>query len=277
VCDLQRSLLGAALLQTCGVSDGGPPSFTLRLDVFKAQKLVHQSRVDASGDRTLFGQAYQILHLHRHSEENKYGDHDRDPTRLLVRWRQKAWRTVLQGMYADDYGGVYRDALDRMCREVQSSVLPLFIPCPNAREQIGENRNHFVPNPSATGSVELSMLTFLGRLMGLALRSGDVLSLDLPSLVWKALVGDAVNEEDVMAIDRLSFKLVHELRKIEAHVQQGGAAAITPEEFQQYMDATFVVVGSDMKQHALVPGGEHIPVTWNNRVRNTTPDTTKTP
>ena len=47
------------------------------------------ARVDASGSKTLFGQAFQQLHCHRHEEENKYGDHDRDPLRLLVKWRDR--------------------------------------------------------------------------------------------------------------------------------------------------------------------------------------------
>jgi hypothetical protein len=260
----KRQLLRAALAQTSCVVDPTRGPFHLRLDWFKAQKLVHQGRVDSAGNKTLFGQAFQQLQLHRHDEENKYGDHDRDPTRLLVRWRQKAWRTVLRGLYADDYGGVYRDVIERMCTEVQSSLLPLFIPCPNAREQIGSNRNHFVPDPSATTPLQLSMFEFLGRLMGLALRSGDTLSLDLPSIVWKPLVDDPVTEEDVMAVDRLSFRLLSELRKLETHIR-AGSAPITAAEFAEYIDSSFVVVGSDQKQHALVPGGENIPVTWSNK------------
>jgi len=260
----KRQLLNAALAQTSAVADATRTLFHLRLDMFKAQKLVHQSRVDTTGNKTLFGQAFQQLHLHRHEEENKYGDHDRDPTRLLVRWRQRAWRTVMRGLYADDYGGVYRDVLERMCVEVQSPLLPLFIPCPNAREQIGSNRNHFVPDPSATSPLQLSMFEFLGRLMGLALRSGDTLSLDLPSICWKPLVDEPVTEDDVMAVDRLSFRLLSELRKLESHIL-AGSAPISPTEFSEYIDSTFVVVGSDQKQHALVPGGENIPVTWSNR------------
>jgi len=275
---LKRSLLRFTLLQTSVAPDTSRPVasqlFHLKLDVWLAQKLVQQGKMDRSGRKSLFGQMFQQLHLHRHDEENKYGDHDRDPARFHVRWRGKAWRTMLKGMYADDYGGVYRDILDRMCSELQSSILPLFIPCPNAREGIGENRNHFVPDPSATSPNQLAMFEFLGKLMGLAMRSGDTLSLDLPSIVWKPLVDDPVTEDDVMAIDRLSFKIVSEMRQLESSMRRSAAVSadgtvsnsvITQEEFKEYIDATFVVVGSDMKQHELIPGGENIPVTWNNR------------
>ena len=115
----------------------------------------------------------------------------------------------------------------------------------------------------------LRLVEFLGKMLGMALRSGELLSLDLPGIVWKAMVDQPITEEDVMDIDRLSFKMLHELRKLESHIRAGGTAtghaAITPAEFAEYMDSTFVVVGSDMLQHALVPGGESIPVTWSNR------------
>ncbi|MDO9333735.1 MAG: hypothetical protein Q7T57_04350, partial [Dehalococcoidales bacterium] len=263
-CAIKKHLLRQALTQTSNTQDQSKSMFTLRLDMFKSQKLVHQARVDTTGTKSIFGQAFQQLHLHRHEEENKYGDHDRDPTRLLIKYRQKAWKTVFKGMFADDYGGLWRDCLDRMCHELQSSSLSLFILCPNAREQIGQNRNHYVPNPSATSPIELAMFEFLGKLMGVAMRSGDLLALDLPSMVWKPLVDDPITEEDVMAIDRLSFKMLNELRKLESHINTG-SSGISPDEFSEYIDSSFVVVGSDMKQHELVPGGESIPVTWSNR------------
>ena len=241
--------------------------FLLKLDLFRAQKLQQKKRLDASGERTLFGQAYQQLYLHRHREENKYGDHDTDPTRFFVPTdgHTRPWKVVFKGLYADDYGGLYRDSLDRMCRELQSPALSLFIPTPNAREQIGSNRHHFVPNPAARSPTELHMLRFLGRLMGAAMRTGELLFLDLPSIVWKPLVDEAVTEEDVMAIDRLSFTMVHEMRKMEAHIHSG-QGGVTPEQFSDYLDCTFVVVGSDEAVHELVPGGAQLPVTWSNRL-----------
>ena len=109
------------------------------------------------------------------------------------------------------------------------------------------------------------MLRFLGRLMGAAIRTGELLFLDLPSIVWKPLVDEAVTEDDVMAIDRLSFTMVHEMRKMEAHIHSG-QGGVTPEQFSEYLDCTFVVVGSDEAVHELVPSGSHLSVTWSNRL-----------
>lgn len=45
---------------------------------------------------------------------------------------------------------------------------------------------------------------FLGKLMGLALRTANHLNLDLPSMVWKQILGVPVTFEDLDAIDRFA-------------------------------------------------------------------------
>jgi hypothetical protein len=156
--------------------------FQLKLDHFKAQALEQRHGgmdVDRHFRRTIFGQSVQQLHLHKHKNENKYGDPDRDPHRFHIAPSQRAWKCIFAGLYADDFGGPYNETIDKMCAELQSPQLSnLFIACPNQRENIGKNRNHFIPNPSATGPLELSCFEFVGRLMGLAIRSGNLLNLD---------------------------------------------------------------------------------------------------
>ena len=172
---IKKYLLRSILIQTTAPlidnprapSGGGAPTpFLLHLDLFKSQKLTHQGRSDSlSYDKSLFGQLFQQLYLHRHEQVNKYGDPDQDPLRFFIKYRGRAWKTIYKGMYADDYGGVYRDTLDRICQELinPAHLLNLFILCPNAREQIGENRNHWVPNPSATSPIQLQAYEFIGR------------------------------------------------------------------------------------------------------------------
>ncbi len=45
-----------------------------------------------------------------------------------------------------------------------------------------------------------------------------LVSLDLPSIVWKGLIHDTLTEQDVLAIDRLSFKMIEQLKSVEATV-----------------------------------------------------------
>lgn len=59
--------------------------------------------------------------------------------------------------------------------------------------EVGINREKWLPNPAVgelglDSSVHGEMLEFLGRLMGVAIRSREPLDLDLPSIVWKQLV-----------------------------------------------------------------------------------------
>ena len=49
----------------------------------------------------------------------------------------------------------------------------------------------------------LQQFEFLGKMMGLALRTRNLLTLYLPSMVWKPLVGQPVDETDIEAIDVL--------------------------------------------------------------------------
>lgn len=95
--------------------------------------------------------------------------------------------------------GPYRESFAEYCSELQSDRLPLFIRCPNAVNDVGINREKWVPNPTidsgggengARGGrgLHLEMLSFLGRLMGVAIRSNQPLDLDFPSIVWKQLV-----------------------------------------------------------------------------------------
>jgi len=103
------------------------------------------------------------------------------------------------------------------------------------------------------------MFEFVGKLMGLAMRTRSTLRLDFPSIVWKSLVNEKVTEDDVLAIDLLSFKILDGFKKFEAEKN------VSTELFEQYVNSQFVVVGSDQRVYPLVAGGESIAVTWENR------------
>lgn len=78
--------------------------------------------------------------------------------------------------------------LQGSCVSDALQVLPLFIPCPNQLHNIGLNRECFVPNPSATSSLNLAMYSFVGKLFAIALHKKNVLALAFPSMVWKYMV-----------------------------------------------------------------------------------------
>lgn len=223
-----------------------PSDRELELDRFRSVKLKEMKKTDAKGKRSLFGQAFQQLN-------------NRDPKMFRLEKNKCAWKTVFKGEFSDDYGGPYRQSIEDFCNELHSDLLPLFIKCPNGRENIGTNREKFVPRPSSISPLHLAMYEFVGKLMGLAIRTKNVLDLDLPSIVWKPLVSDVITEDDVLAIDLLSFKILDELKKFEV------SNDLPTEYFTAFVNSKFVVIGSDQRVYPLVPGGHHIQVTWDNR------------
>ena len=180
---------------------GGPSLGTVKINRFKANRLRDKGKCDVRGTRSCFGQLFRLINRNA-------------AVGFRVGTGQRAWRTVFLGEGGVDAGGLYRELLFCMCKELQSPQLPLFILCPNGREQIGQNRDKWVPRPSSVSPLLLSMFEFLGKLMGLAIRTKSLLSMDLPSIVWKALIGAPIEEADVVAIDRLSFKLIEFMASI---------------------------------------------------------------
>ena len=147
---------------------------------------------------------------------------------------KQSWVTTFEGEGGSDHGGLFRDSLREICAELQSQGgqggLQLLVPCPNQRLGRGANQDKWLPRPKsatatcALGKVEgvaaavrvsgggaagdakeggqtMKMLKFLGALMGASLRTDSALELDLPSLVWKPLVGELCDFSDLVAVD----------------------------------------------------------------------------
>jgi len=133
--------------------------------------------------------------------------------------------------------------------------------CANGRNKIGNNRDRVVPRPLPSQShptdrtLRLSAYEFLGRLMGLALRSGSLLALSLPSIVWKHIVSQSVTQDDVRAIDISAFHILDTVRHVTA--EQDFISAVG--------EITFQVYNILQQPSDLVPGGGSMAVTWQNR------------
>ena len=59
-----------------------------------------------------------------------------------------------------------------------------------------------MPNPSRVRPLHLEMYGFVGKLLGLAMRSGAALPFRLPGLVYKKILGHAVTKVDLKLIDK---------------------------------------------------------------------------
>ncbi|CAH1128754.1 unnamed protein product [Ceutorhynchus assimilis] len=114
----------------------------------------------------------------------------------------RVWKVEFVGESVDDCGGGYSESIAEMCDELQNGSLPLLIPTPNGRDEAGANRDCFVVNPTAKTCLHLNMFRFLGVLMGIAIRTGSPLSLNLAEPVWKQLAGMDLTPADLTEIDR---------------------------------------------------------------------------
>ena len=103
----------------------------------------------------------------------------------------RIWKVKFIGESVDDCGGGYSESIAEMCDELQNGSLPLLIVTPNGRDESGANRDCFILNPDACSPVHLSMFKFLGVLIGIAIRTGSPLSLNLAEPVWQQLAGKA--------------------------------------------------------------------------------------
>jgi len=197
-----------------------------------------ETGADDSGKKSIFGQMYCQLHFLR-------------PRRLRVSDRH--WVVSFEGEGAQDAGGPFRESISAFCDDLQSDHLPLFIKCPNSHGY-GNNQEKFIPNPSCSSSLYLSMFQFVGKMMGVAIRGSNYLNVDFASVVWKPLVGAEITKKDLLEIDTL---FVNQLNLIESLED--------PEKLAE-TEALFTILTFDGRDVELKANGAEIPVTVENRM-----------
>ncbi|XP_077870271.1 putative E3 ubiquitin-protein ligase HERC1 [Saccoglossus kowalevskii] len=176
-----------------------------------------------------------------------------------LRLPARAWKVKLVGEGADDAGGVFDDTITEMCQELQTGIVPLLIPTPNASSEAGQNRDRFVLNPSANTEEHLSMFKFLGILFGVAVRTKKPLDLHLASIVWKQLCGMPLTSDDIDEVDLLFMQTLRGIKDIDK-------SGVTDENFHEVIPLyTFECQSADGRFVPVVPGGRSLPLTYNNR------------
>eukprot|EP00771_Trimastix_marina_P002473 gnl/Trimastix_PCT/3602.p1 GENE.gnl/Trimastix_PCT/3602~~gnl/Trimastix_PCT/3602.p1 ORF type:complete len:1627 (+),score=625.31 gnl/Trimastix_PCT/3602:442-4881(+) len=182
----------------------------------------------------------------------------------------RAFVIDFRGEGSTDAGGPYREAISDICAELQSRTsptapgLPVLIPTPNHVHNSGECRDAFVLDPETglthgrTASPEaftrhLALTRFLGVMMGVAMRTDNLLNLTMPSYVWKQLVGQELTTADFNCIDT---HMTSEHQMIRDWEQ--------PEGFED-LSLTWSVTALDSKEVELRPNGANIPVSFGER------------
>ncbi|XP_012936715.1 E3 ubiquitin-protein ligase HERC2 [Aplysia californica] len=114
----------------------------------------------------------------------------------------RVWKVKFVGEGVDDCGGGYSESTVEMCEELQNGALPLLIVTPNGRDESGANRDCFLLNPQLHSPMHQNMFKFLGILVGIAIRSGSPLSLNIAEPAWKQLAGMPLTISDLSEIDK---------------------------------------------------------------------------
>jgi len=95
--------------------------------------------------------------------------------------------------------------------------------------------------------------------MGVAIRGKFYLNIDLPSIVWKPLVGMRCDLLDLQEIDSMCYNVIDQITNIEKQGIKDEA------QFQEVIDYKFTTTSSDGRTILLKKGGDQIPVTYANR------------
>ena len=130
----------------------------------------------------------------------------------------RAWKAKFEGEGSIDEGGPYREIITNICEELHSLALPLLIPTQNNKNDHGFGRDLWTLNPSATRPVHLEMYKFLGALIGMAFRSGQVLDLKLSSVFWKKLINESPTLEDLDFTDAYAVQFIKDVENIKLGV-----------------------------------------------------------
>jgi hypothetical protein len=203
----------------------------------------------------MFYQAYQQLHANAHI--------------IFRRSNEQIWHAQYIGMHSTDSGGPYRDSITRICLDICSTRLSLFILCPNGRTNNGLNRDCWIPNvfpPNKRIPKKFQkQYRFVGQLMGMAIRKKHYLDMKFPILLWKQLLREQITIEDIEAIDIQSFTIINEMEKNIEQIRSMDADNDIESLFSSIMsELRFDVVSSSGQAYELVPGGTEIPITAAN-------------
>ena len=182
-----------------------------------------------------------------------------------LRNSERAFYTEFVGEHADDYGGPYREALSFVCGELmaETPMLSLLQRCPNGRDNLGQNKDRFVPLSGTPTAHSLASLEFLGVLIGVAIRTSCPLEITLPSLVWKPMVGDVITPADVECLHESHRNVMARLREL-VH-----DPSMDPDKWKRVVEKInlrFVTTAFDGSELELFPGGASVPVPWTSRL-----------
>lgn len=115
------------------------------------------------------------------------------------RAREKPWTVTFKGESGIDVGGPARELLVEASTSIFETTSQLMVQVDASTK--GESRFYYVPNEKALDKSK--EFYTIGVLIGIIIRTGLLQDLPFAPIVWKAIAGEAITDDDVFESDRL--------------------------------------------------------------------------
>ena len=219
---------------------------TINIDRYKANNFYDKYNEnsekipDIDLNETIFG---QLFHIYENVEGKIF----------LLEKNERLFRVELLGEGAIDAGGPFHETISGLCNELQSDYIDLFIKTPNNKYNIGELRDKYIINPNSNKIIHKKAYEFIGKLMAMAISSGEALNLNLHPIIWKKILDNEISFEEYKTIDYSFFNSINELEK-----------ELKKNYKNSLLDLNFVIKNSNESDIELIKNGKEIEVTQKN-------------
>lgn len=167
-----------------------------------------------------------------------------------------------------DAGGLFRDCLNQSITNLFDPNINIMLPC-FISDQFGEEEeeddnnnnndkvlaNKFVPNSQLTSPQMLDIFKFIGRMIGVSIRTKLLLPFQFADIIWKLIANRKVTIDDLIEVDSPIVNYIKGIMRCE-------------DEYFPYLvgdDAMCVINNFKNESIELIEGGSNIPLTVENR------------
>ena len=214
----------------------------IKIDRFKANNFkeeYNEKKIpDTFLNKTIFGQLFHSLG-------------DLTAKKFLKDEGKKLFKVDLGEEEAIDQGGPYSEILSDICDELQSDYINLFVKTPNNKNNEGELRDRYIINPNCNKIIEKKAFKYIGKLMALAISSGETLNFNFHPIIWKGLLENEITFEDYKTVDINLYNRIKELKNDKSLISN-------------YLEPKFVIQNLNGNEIELIENGRNIDVTLEN-------------
>jgi len=230
-----------------------PPDLKkIEINRHKASKAREQGDVKVAFKNSVFMQLFNCL------QDLPVEQLRRSYVHKLDDGQERTFKVKFTGEGVQDNGGPYRECFNEVVSELfsQEVAFPLFIPCPNNRENQGQSQDCFVPNPACN---DFQYYEFFGKIIGMALRHRIQLNMNLAPIFWKWIVEVPLTLDDLQEYDFHAAKVIQEVSKYVYLADSSLSSSADEDFFESVFDLTFECTLADgITKKELIPGGSRI-------------------